>query len=58
LYFTLIDKEGILCYYLPKENKKGQEREDKNEWQNDVMDSAEYSLTRHMVALLRSCAKQ
>jgi PBSX family phage terminase large subunit len=41
-----------------EENKKGQEREDKNQWQNDVMDSAEYSLTRHTKALLRSCAKQ
>lgn len=35
-----------------KEGAKGKEREDLNEWQNDVMDSVEYALTRHMLALM------
>lgn len=35
-----------------KEQAKGKEREDLNEWQNDVMDSVEYALTRHMLALM------
>lgn len=34
------------------EDKKGKEREDNNEWFNDVMDSAEYMLTRYMARLL------
>lgn len=36
------------------EGKEGQEREDNNEWQNDVMDSSEYSWTRHMKKMLRA----
>lgn len=36
------------------EGKEGQEREDNNEWQNDVMDSSEYAFTRHMKKLLRA----
>ena len=41
-----------------KDNKKGEEREDKNEWQNDVMDRTEYAITRHMVTLLKAGKKQ
>lgn len=39
------------------EGKKGKEREDNNEWFNDVMDSTEYMLTRFMARLLMA-AKQ
>lgn len=35
------------------DNKLGEEREDNNEWHNDVLDSVEYTLTRHMKKLLR-----
>ena len=41
-----------------KDGKKGEEREDKNEWQNDVMDSTEYAITRHMVTLLKAGKRQ
>ncbi len=36
------------------EGKIGQEREDLNQWPNDVMDAAEYALTPHMKGLLRA----
>lgn len=35
------------------DNKLGEEREDNNEWHNNVLDSVEYTLTRHMKKLLR-----
>jgi len=40
-----------------KDGKKGEEREDNNEWQNDVMDSTEYAITRHMITLLKAGKK-
>lgn len=36
------------------EGKEGEEREDKNEWLNDLIDSDEYALTRHMKKLMRA----
>lgn len=47
-------KKALQAYKMAKwkENAKGKEREDLNEWQNDVMDSIEYALTRHMIALM------
>lgn len=36
------------------EGKEGKERRDENEPDNDIMDSVEYFLTRHMNALLRA----
>lgn len=51
---TVGGKKALQAYKLAKwkENAKGKEREDLNEWQNDVMDSVEYALTRHMLALM------
>lgn len=40
------------------EGKEGKEREDNNDWYNDVMDSIEYGLTRHMGRLLRSIKQE
>ena len=37
-----------------EEGKEGKERKDENEPWNDILDSIEYGLTRHMKALLRS----
>lgn len=37
-----------------EEGKEGEVRKDENEPWNDILDSIEYSLTRHMKALLRS----
>lgn len=37
-----------------EEKRKGEVREDKNEWLNDVIDSCEYALTRNMKKLLKS----
>jgi len=52
-------RNALQAYKISKwaEKKKGEEREDKNEWQNDVMDSVEYGITRHMVTLLRAGKK-
>lgn len=36
------------------EGKEGKEREDNNQWLNDVMDSTEYGLTRYMSRILRA----
>lgn len=53
------DNEGgkiaLQAYKIAKwaEGKKGVEREDNNEPQNDIMDSCEYGLTRHMNAALK-----
>ena len=49
-------RKAYNAYRMAKwaEGQKGQKREDLNEPQNDIMDSAEYGLTRHMRAFLRS----
>lgn len=36
------------------EGKEGEEREDKNEWLNDLIDSDEYAQTRYMKALMKA----
>jgi len=36
------------------EGKEGQEREDNNEWLNDLMDGNEYADTRHMIKLMKA----
>ena len=48
-------KKALQAYKIAKwtEGKKGEEREDNNEPQNDIMDSVEYAVTRHMNALLK-----
>lgn len=47
-------KRVYLAYSIAKwtEGKEGQEREDKNEWHNDMIDGDEYSMTRHMRKLM------
>ena len=49
-------RKAYNAYRMAKwaDGQKGQKREDLNEPQNDIMDSAEYGLTRHMRAFLRS----
>jgi len=51
-------KEGIDTYdayrIAKKSEKPNEYREDKNERHNDIMDSTEYALTRHMNALLKA----
>ena len=48
-------KRALQAYKIAKwaEGKKGEEREDNNEPHNDIMDSVEYAVTRHMNALLK-----
>ena len=48
-------KRALQAYKIAKwaEGKKGEEREDNNEPHNDIMDSVEYGVTRHMNALLK-----
>lgn len=41
-----------------KDGKRGEERKDENEEWNDILDSIEYGLTRHMKALLKSATEE
>lgn len=49
-------KHALLAFKSARwvDGKEGKEREDNNDWFNDVMDSIEYALTRHMARLLRA----
>ena len=48
-------KDTYDAYRIAKKSEKPNEyREDKNERHNDIMDSTEYALTRHMNALLKA----
>lgn len=53
-------KQGAMrvysAYKIAKwtEGKEGQEREDNNEWLNDLMDGNEYADTRHMIKLMKA----
>ena len=53
-------KRALQAYKIAKwaEDKKGEEREDNNEPQNDIMDSVEYAITRHMNALLKAATER
>lgn len=56
---TLEGKNAYSAFQACKwvEGKAGEQREDLNEWFNDVVDSVEYSATRHMKKLLKAGVK-
>ena len=52
---TEAGKKAYEAFQIAKWNDKklGEEREDNNEWHNDVLDSIEYAFTRHMQKILK-----
>ena len=52
---TEAGKKAYEAFQIAKwsDKKLGEEREDNNEWHNDVLDSIEYAFTRHMQKILK-----